>query len=62
MENNIKENKKVKATLKKLELNVNEYAHYDGKINKEVVESKAGTNIYNYKDILKLMENNREPK
>ena len=59
MENNIKVNKTIKATLKKLEASVNEYEHYDGKINKELVESKTGAAIYNYKDILKLMENKK---
>ena len=57
MEDHIKVNKKIKATLKKLESSVNEYEHYDGKINKELVETKIGTTITNYKDILKLMEN-----
>ena len=38
MEDNKKANKKVKDTLKKLESNISEYEHYDGKINKEPVE------------------------
>lgn len=59
MESHIKANKTIMATLKKLELSVNVYEHYDGKINKELVESKTGTAIYNYRDILKLMENKK---
>jgi len=57
MESHIKANKTIMATLKKLESSVNVYEHYDGKINKELVESKTWTAIYNYRDTLKLMEN-----
>ena len=56
MENHIKANKTIAATLKKLELSVSEYEHYDGKINMEPVKKKTGIAIYNYRDILKNME------
>lgn len=56
MENHIKVNKTIRAALKKLELSVNEYEHYDGKINKESEEIKTEVAIYNYKDTLRLME------
>ena len=58
MEDNIKVNGTIKATLKKLESSVSEYEHYDGKINKEPVKKKTGISIYDYRDILKNMENN----
>lgn len=58
MGNHIKVNKTIEATLKKLELSVIEYEHYDGKINKELVENKTVIAVYDYRDILKTMENN----
>ncbi|MBU3158532.1 hypothetical protein KPL37_01940 [Clostridium frigoris] len=58
MDNNIKANKTIKATLKKLESSVSEYEHYDGKINRDPVEKKTGVVVYDYRDILKTMENN----
>ncbi|MCB2356736.1 hypothetical protein [Clostridium estertheticum] len=58
MGNHIKVDKTISDTLKKLELSVSEYEHYDGKINKEPVENKTGIVVYDYRDILKTMENN----
>ncbi|WP_298837051.1 hypothetical protein [Clostridium sp.] len=58
MEDNIKANKTIKDTLKKLESSVSEYEHYDGKIDKKPVEKKIGTTVHDYRDILKTMENN----
>ncbi|APC39869.1 hypothetical protein [Clostridium estertheticum] len=58
MGNHIKVDKTIADTLKKLELSVSEYEHYDGKINKEPVENKTGIAVYDYRDILKTMENN----
>ena len=59
MENHIKVDKTIKAALKKLELGVNEYEHYDGQINKNPVERKKVTAIDDYRDILKVMENKK---